>query len=432
VRALLNKWLVPAAIRQGDPATAQLAYVAAIYTGLAFLSMAVFGLQHALGSANKSLGYLELAGAVVALGNLLGLQATRNVQLMRDLFLTILLVMLIVMLATGGTQGTGIFWFFIFPVAAFFLTDRRQGVYWMTALFTLCSGFWLLSHAGAVYIYYGDVTVRQLLVCLLVVSVGLYVYEEARERSERQAHKVELAKSEFVTLASHQLRTPISAVKWFSEFLLDDDKLTKEQREHVSQIHESNERMAALVTELLTISSLELGSLPIRAEPAKLATIAHAALEEERAMLTRHKELTIREHYDKDLPDVALDPSLFKLILQHLISNSLKYTPKGGSVSLEITQTTKKVVPGSKGSIAIVLNDSGYGIPKNAQHRVFTKFFRADNAKDKDTDGTGLGLYLIKEVLGHVGGEISFTSTEGTGTTFVVLLPIEGMPAKQG
>ena len=277
-------------------------------------------------------------------------------------------------------------------------------------------------------LYYDDIAIRQLLVSMIVVTVGVYVYERAREQSEARTRQADTAKSEFATLASQQLRTPISAINWFAEMLLSGDagKLSKEQAEHIQQIYDSNQRMAVLVDAMLMVSSLELGNLPLRPEPTDMAATASKIVKDQIATAPE-RGIRLKEQYDTTLPKISFDPHILKIILQNVTSNAIKYTPDKGSISVEITRTNEKLKPQSHGSIAIIVSDSGYGIPVEAQSKIFTKFYRANNIKSKDTDGTGLGLFIVKAVLDYIGGRISFDSHEGKGTTFIIYLPIEGI-----
>lgn len=414
------------------------------YAALAVLSLIVFGVLQVFTEDNARAGYLELAGASTILIILCGLKLTGNLALARFNFLLTISILLVVMLMTGGTDGTGIFWFFMFPVSAFFLAGKREGVWWMAWLFIVIVGVWSAGRFAEFSLYYADITLRQLAATLLVVSVGLYVYQSSRESWEKQAKaseqelrtylrqmeamhdKIDRAKSEFVTLASHQLRTPISAIRWCSEMLLSGDtgKLRSTQQEYVQGIYDNNQRQATIVDAMLLVSSLELGTLYIRPEPTDLPTLAKKLLKEE--IKKNKKQLVVQEDYD-DIPKLQLDPHLIRQVLRNLFSNAIKYTPAGGKITIHIKQSDEKLTPKSRGSIKIAVQDTGYGIPTAEQPDVFAKLFRAANIKTKDVDGTGLGLYIVKTILGQVGGRIQFTSQENEGSEFTVLLPLEGM-----
>ncbi len=237
--------------------------------------------------------------------------------------------------------------------------------------------------------------------------------------------KIEKAKDQFVSLASHQLRTPLSIIRAYSEMLIDGDggPLTGLQKEFVDEIHRANIRMIDLVNSFLSVSRIDLGTFRIEPTPSSLANIMDEELKD-LELLIRQKKLKVTKTFSKDLPLINVDPKLTGIVLQNILSNAVKYTPNGGSVSLEI----KKQPSG----ILIKISDTGIGIPKEQQSKVFTKLFRADNALMTDNTGTGLGLYIAKAILDESGSKIQFASEENKGTTFVVTLPIEGMKKREG
>jgi PAS domain S-box-containing protein len=244
---------------------------------------------------------------------------------------------------------------------------------------------------------------------------------------------LERAKSEFVALASHQLRTPISAIRWFTEMLLHEDAgpITPEQKDQLTQIDQSNQRMATLVDGLLNVSRVEMGNFSIKPELTDLTALSSTVLMEVRRKLLPEKKLTFAENYDTAMEKIALDPDIMKIILQNLFSNAIKYTPENGSITVEIGLAEENEQTSETGILLKVI-DTGYGIPESQQGKIFTKLFRADNAKEKDTDGTGLGLYIVQSLVTEVGGKIWFRSKENEGTTFFVFLPKSGMKEKKG
>ena len=418
----------------------QKTHVMLVYALLAFFSLAVFGALHLL-EGSRMVGSLELAGAAAVVFILAGLWLTGNVEAARVSLLLTIMVLLVVMLATGGTAGTGIFWFFMFPVAAFFLAGRREGAYWMAFLAVMIISVWAIDRLTSVSLYYNDVEIRQLLATMVVVSVGLYVYQRTREESEAEArhsetklkanardledvHKqMDRTKGEFLALASHQLRTPISGIRWYSEMLLSGDagRLSTSQREYVAKIEESNNRQTAIVDAMLMVASLDLDQLEMHAETIDLPKMTHGVLDQEKGKQTG-KTLDIAEIYADNLPKVQLDKHVVDVIIRNVISNALKYTPTGGTVSVSINP--HRTHHGQSG-VLVAVTDSGLGIPTSQQGDVFGKMFRAENAKAKDTDGTGLGLYLVKAALERIGGKIWFESEEGKGSTFWISLPLE-------
>jgi PAS domain S-box-containing protein len=241
------------------------------------------------------------------------------------------------------------------------------------------------------------------------------------------------AKTEFVSLASHQLRTPLSAINWYSEMLLNGDagKINKDQHEYLQEIYEGNKRMVELVDSLLNVSRLEVGKLKNDPQPTSLIELADS-LEREMETSTRAKQMTINNQIEKKLPIVSADPKLLRMILQNLLSNAVKYTADRGDVTLTMRTATDKDLAGRLHSghyVFLSVADTGYGIPQVQQDKIFQKLFRADNVRKLDVEGTGLGLYIVKEVAEKLGGTIWFESIESIGTTFYVLIPVKTNPS---
>jgi len=245
------------------------------------------------------------------------------------------------------------------------------------------------------------------------------------ERDITEEKKIDQAKTEFVSLASHQLRTPLSAINWYAEMLLNGDagRLNVEQSQYVQEIYRGNQRMVDLVNSLLNVSRLELGTFMIEPEKVSIIEIAEEAIEEIEIQSAQKKQIFIKK-FPKKIAKIPLDRKLTHMIFQNLLSNAVKYTPEGGKVELVISQKASE--------ICIKVADSGVGIPKNQHKNIFSKLFRADNVRSSDTEGTGLGLYIIKSIVDQVKGKIWFESEENKGTTFYVCLPKKGMKAKEG
>lgn len=407
-------------------------FIINLFSLLSCFILLLFGYIEIFVEQQPFIGTLELFGGLTIALNAIGLKFSRNVVLARTLLLLVMLVFLFLMLMTGGANGTGILWYFVFPVSAFYLTGKRQGLYWVLALIGGTVFLRIMELLGRATLPYDPTTIRQLILSVIVVSVGIYFYELSREGAERRMRQeqaeLEQAKNEFLALASHQLRTPISAISWVSELLLQGDTgtLSSTQQDHIRQIYTSNQRSAAIVDAMITVSNLQSGTLSMRLEPTNIKEICARVVSSQKELLEKPKELTVVETYD-NIPEISCDPSLLHTIIQNLVSNAFKYTPSGGSVTISLTQHAEKIAPTSQGSIRLVVKDTGYGIPKSQQPKIFAKLFRAENIKEVDTDGTGLGLFIVKTILEQVGGHITFTSKENKGSTFTVTLPLEGM-----
>ncbi len=242
------------------------------------------------------------------------------------------------------------------------------------------------------------------------------------------------AKSEFVSLASHQLRTPLSAINWYSEMMLDQDagKLSKDQKEYMKEIYEGNQRMIELVDSLLNVSRLEVGKLKNDPQDVSMGELL-GSLEKEMQTSIVTKKLEVTKHVEAKLPIVKADPKLLRMVVQNLFSNAVKYTPAEGKVTITFRKAHSNEIAKAKAKsndcLFISVRDNGYGIPIEQQGKIFEKLFRADNVRKMDVEGTGLGLYIVKEVARKLGGDIWFESAESLGTTFYVIIPFTTKPS---
>ena len=237
-----------------------------------------------------------------------------------------------------------------------------------------------------------------------------------KDISERK--RVEQIKSDFVSISSHQFRIPITLMSWYSEMLINNKagKINSKQRRYLEEINSSSQRLAKLITLLLNISRLELGIFSSRSKAINVIELANRVIEGFLAEI-KNKNLKIRKNFEKNMPFFETDPEIMSLVMQNLISNAVKYTPKRGKIGISIKK--------QKSNILISVSDTGCGIPKSQHSRVFSKFFRAENVKEKKEKekGNGLGLYIIKLILDYCGGKIWFRSKENKGTIFYVLIP---------
>ena len=261
----------------------------------------------------------------------------------------------------------------------------------------------------------------------IVNKQGVLEFFVGIERDITREKEIDSAKTEFVSLASHQLRTPLSAINWYTEMLLSEDAgpITDTQREYLNEVSHGSRRMVELVNALLNVSRIELGTFAVQPEPTDVVELARDVLNELKPKISE-KKLFIEEKFSEHLPKVLVDPKLTRIVFQNLLTNAVKYTPEEGKISVSIAL-------GEDGKMfTISVSDTGYGIPAEDRPRIFTKLFRASNIREKETDGTGLGLYIVKSIAEHSGGTVTFTSKEGKGTTFTLMLPVSGMRSQEG
>ncbi len=224
--------------------------------------------------------------------------------------------------------------------------------------------------------------------------------------------EIEKARSEFMSIASHQLRTPLTAIRWVLSSLKREN-LTEDQAKLVKTAHETSMNMASTIRRMLMISHLEEDGM----EPELEQVVLQRELEKISRLHDAHRQrngLELALQCPQDLM-VRTDKQLLIEILDNLLSNALKYTPRGGKVRMSVTK--------EKESIRIDVADTGYGIPQEEQKRIPEKFFRASNVASPVEAGTGIGLYMVYNIVRLIGGTISFVSQENKGTTFTLLFP---------
>jgi len=230
---------------------------------------------------------------------------------------------------------------------------------------------------------------------------------------------VEKMKSEFVTLAAHQLRTPTSAVKWSIKILLDGDlgELNKEQRKILERIYNTNDKVIRLVRDLLNLAQIEEGKFLSKIILSDIEDVIQLIINANKDLI-KEKKLNFEFKKPKDkLPKVMLDVDKMKIAIENILENALRYAFSGDNVSISLKQKDKE--------IEVKIQDTGMGIPEDQQAKVFTKFFRATNIMKVDTEGTGLGLYIAKNIIDAHGGRIWFESEKDKGSTFYFTIPVK-------
>lgn len=224
-------------------------------------------------------------------------------------------------------------------------------------------------------------------------------------------------KSEIISIVAHQLRTPLSAIKWTLKILIDEDvgPITPEQRELLSKGFESNERMIGLVNDVLAVDRLESGKLKYEFIPVQFEEIVQDMIGNLLPLATQNNIRVEFSSPEQLLPKIKIDPEKMHDVLQNLIDNAIKYTHSGGVVTVGVAM--------DKDLLHFWVKDNGIGIPEEEKEKIFQRFFRAGNAVHTKTEGSGLGLFIAQSVVKRHGGTLWFESEFNVGTTFHVTLP---------
>jgi signal transduction histidine kinase len=218
-------------------------------------------------------------------------------------------------------------------------------------------------------------------------------------------------KDDFISMASHQLRTPLTSMKGYTSMVLEGDagKITPTQKKLLTQSFFSSQRMVYLIADLLNVSRLKTGKFVIETAPINLAEVVEQELEQLKETAAAHS-LKLTYEKPKNFPELMLDETKTRQVIMNFVDNAIYYTPAGGHINVQLADNPT--------TVELRVEDNGIGVPKSEQPHMFTKFYRAGNARKARPDGTGLGLFMAKKVIVAQSGSIIFESQEGKGSTF--------------
>jgi signal transduction histidine kinase len=244
----------------------------------------------------------------------------------------------------------------------------------------------------------------------LLFEENQHVLRQLRE-SNAKLRALDEAKDDFISMASHQLRTPLTSVKGYISMIKEGDagKITPMQDQMLGQAFFSSQRMVYLIADLLNVSRLRTGKFVIDAAPVNLAQMISEEIEQLVEIAKVQSQKLVYE-VPKKFPDLMLDDVKMRQVIMNFVDNALHYTPAGGKITVRLIETPA--------TVEMRVEDNGIGVPKSEQPHLFTKFYRAVNARKARPDGTGLGLFMAKKVIVAQGGSIIFESKEGKGSTF--------------
>lgn len=284
---------------------------------------------------------------------------------------------------------------FLFLLMAIVIVTAMTGVYFISQLYDDPS----------------VLVVSESLVVIILLTIGNSIISDVETIA-----RTNKMRSEFVSIASHQLKTPLSEISWEVELLVskNSEGLKEKQMELISNIAKSNNRMKKLVNDLLDVSRIEQGRLILVRDRFDIVKVAKEIVDESR-ILASAKGAEIKVKAENKIAEIIGDKRRIGVVIENLVSNAIKYIGAHGKIEVGLS--------GSESGVIVWVKDNGIGIPSKQQSQVFQKFFRAENTARYQTDGTGLGLYIAKNVVEQAGGRIWFVSDEGRGTSFFFSLP---------
>ncbi len=380
----------------------------------------------------------------------------------------------IILLLTGGGAGSAVQSFFFIPVIAAVFLFGARGALWVSGLSSFLLIFSVLVHENifsqlifSPHIVFIDTSlylrlIQTGVVVLIYLLGGFFLahisrslnaknnalavlvnketarvrrlegiakeFDESVKLLVRRDHELSLnneklvevdkSKSEIISVAAHQLRTPLSALKWALKILIDEDagKITLEQRELLHKGMESNERLITLVNDILAMDHIESGRLKYTFIPVQLEDMIQGTIGELLLVASRRQVRVEFVPPRSFMPKVKVDPDKIRDVIQNLIENAIKYTKEGDTVLVTLTQ--------EQNALVCAIADHGMGIPDEQQQKIFSRFFRAQNAVRAEIEGSGLGLYIAQNVVKRHGGRLWFESRVNVGTTFFLSLPL--------
>jgi signal transduction histidine kinase len=244
-------------------------------------------------------------------------------------------------------------------------------------------------------------------------AAGSHVWSVRDVTQQKLAEKMH---TEFVNSATHELRTPMANIKAYAETLAQADELkVEEQKEFCNTINAEVTRLSRLIDDMLSIESMEVGSLALSRRETDIERLLREKVEMARPMMEK-KNLSFQARLPEKLPKMPLDKDKVALAIDNLLGNAAKYTPEGGEVALRVDIDER--------TLQIHVQDSGIGIAEEELPKVFEKFFRSSDERTRDVTGTGLGLAMVWEIVHLHGGDVKVQSTLNQGSTFTISLPM--------
>ena len=339
---------------------------------------------------------------------------------------------------TGGIESIAfIFYFFAILMGIIILREKQIIAITLLALVLYVTTVFMETIEGIPHINYYqlekgifqniDVTLNNVTTIVLsfiaIAFLAAFITNIIRKREEElmrerdRSHRLSDLKEEFVSVAAHQVRTPLGSLRWLFRSLLEGDagELNEKQERLIEEGRNRTDNLLRVLNDLLDVSKLEKGAMVQELSITNIDNIIYQAIEEHQAEADK-KDIKIKFIQTVKLPPMKLDEQKIKMVIENLVDNGVKYNKEGGIVEIKTNQKNDTAI--------ITIHDSGIGISGKDQKEIFKKFFRTKLAKQAEATGSGLGLYIAKQIIEGHGGRIWFKSAEGKGTTFFIELPI--------
>jgi len=283
----------------------------------------------------------------------------------------------------------------------------------------LIMGIIIIGSTLAAYAIGNQYVEDPLVVALIVIFITaiLFIISTIITRSFERLAEANRMKTEFISVVSHQLHSPLTNLKWVTEFLISGRifPVSKKQLEYLEILKENSERMEELISDLLVVSRIEQGKLPFKKKKIFLKELIEDKIKKMRPF-AEASNVEIEFQTKGVIPQIFIDSFQIELVIDNLLDNAIRYIKDKGKVEIKLEKNDK--------NLYFKIKDNGVGVPRDDQKYIFQKFFRSENAMKHRTDGSGLGLYIVKSIIEKSKGKIGFKSEENKGSTFWFTLPI--------
>ncbi len=333
--------------------------------------------------------------------------------------ITVALVVVLALVLNSIGVITGVYWLILVPVAAYLIV-MGLFIFYLSRLYAERNRLMAEKIQGE-EIRVGEF--KKLNQDLESYAKQLFDKDFELTLANNRLQTLEQAKSQFVSVTTHQLRTPLSAIKWTFHMLLGGSlgPVTGEQRNFLQKGYDSTQRIITIINDLLNVDYIEADQSDYNFLAVNLAELIEGVIFE---FINIAESKKIKLGFIKPLnrlPSVVADPVKISMVLENLIDNALKYTPRAGRVTINLGDAR---INSARPSLEVIVADTGIGIPTVEKDKLFHRFFRGSNAIRLEPDGTGLGLFIARDIIEKHGGEIWFESKDGEGTNFHFTLPI--------
>jgi|GEM_PF-2614072 len=440
-----------------------------IFSLIGFFTELTFSLVNII-NGSYLISVVELLTAITLLLNMIILRNHKDINLAARIMIMAVAAPLMIMLLGGATNNTGLFWLPTFPVAAYLLLGKKQGSTALLILFLVIGLLTLLESFDLVELAYSFISIRQIILSLLVLTVVLYVHENLKEQrielADKKTKKISKAykkikqteelRDEFTMALAHELRNALVAIQKLSETWQSQLDNTSRERteEYIGLIHESATDNLTLVDSLLDVMNIDTADFTIEKKLSNLRQLIDQQVKFFEPQAHKAK-VSLAITFDDETPwQLNMDNFRIKQVLANLLSNAVKHTAPGNTISIQVLQAVDvehlqekadnlklewylprniKELENEKNFVFIGISHPEEGISKEDMPKLFKKFSRLQSHDQlHPPKGRGLGLYISKRIIKSHEGSCGVGSREGKGVTFYVTLPIQDIQSETG